>query len=674
MFYLRRDLFLYCFSYRYTSLILLGVCLGASVWAGNLDGVYGTDPPSIGSAKTSGSATWSRDASGTVLVTFSGAKSYRESFGAWDNNGAAIVGIDGYNINAEGGSHSWSTDPLLPVSFTITAAAYSGSWKVCVSLLVELPPGESQGGEIPDAIKVTINNHDDRSWLMNWATDGQGSAIESVGAGSTVSRTLLETQLGEGDTFIHLAAAQTAVEKYGPNDFVEIDGEWVRTTSPEAAAGDYSYGFTLGPLKASFASSPPREFVIDIPAGTAAAGAVLTADDMAWVGPEVPDEELNVAIEAPDTDTQLKDRSNTLAKDKVMVEDPVTGSFAPAVPVTPKFTYSPGDYPNITDDGKAVVDAVAEVAHVEAGLHEEARLQIERLHKEQLEALKELREAFEKGGTGEGEPDEDTDGDGVSDMRELVEEIAEDINVIRESEDARNQAADDMGQIWSDGQGAVLDAQNDMTTAFDARWASVVPDLPDDVSSQSMPSGSGAWPTATIPGLGTIDFSPYEYPWIITGLNVVRELVLWLLVYGFVHFALAKITDYSMQVATVPQVGTTIGAEDAVPVLGKLASWAKGSITATAVMVTVVGVYAAGIGLLNSRLVELGTGWSLVGYLGSGGPFAGVSAGSSPFWGLCFEFFPLSAFLSLMIAELILYVGIAPLFLAASSLVRVIRA
>lgn len=195
---------------------------------------------------------------------------------------------------------------------------------------------------------------------------------------------------------------------------------------------------------------------------------------------------------------------------------------------------------------------------------------------------------------------------------------------------------------------------------------------------QLTPSGGVQWPQFTLPIVGLIKFDPYEkFPWIITLFNWTREILLWLLVYGFIRLRVYEVNDYSMRLATAPQVQTSIAAQDLVPVAGQFGSWLKGSLSVIGI-VTVVGVTVGiVVGLVNTEMVRLvGTGMKtavegtsalqtlVASVAGTYGPAAGK---------LLLELFPLAATLQLFLAEIVLVALQGPIWSGAALLIRVIR-
>lgn len=217
-------------------------------------------------------------------------------------------------------------------------------------------------------------------------------------------------------------------------------------------------------------------------------------------------------------------------------------------------------------------------------------------------------------------------------------------------------------------------AANEVQNKFQQEWATNVGNY--TVSQQSAPAGSDNWPSFQIPLLGEIELSPSRLPWLIPILNAAREIILWLLVVAFIRTGLKLVSSYSLQVATVPQVNTTIAAQDLVPVAGQLFSWAKGTITAVLIVSFVVVAFGAGVGVINTGITFSGLNLTISSVMSGSSVLANAlgSAASNPFWALIAEAFPLGAFLSLLTAELSLYLFMSPIFLGASFIVRAIRA
>jgi hypothetical protein len=212
--------------------------------------------------------------------------------------------------------------------------------------------------------------------------------------------------------------------------------------------------------------------------------------------------------------------------------------------------------------------------------------------------------------------------------------------------------------------------------AYNEKWAEVVGDFaPVKVAAPSV--SASAWPTVNLPIIGTIVFSPYEITWLPAVMNVVREVVLWLMVAGFIRFGIEKAVDYSIQVSTVPNVTTTQDLlADAIPVVAEKVQWIKQGVTAVMLVGVLIVLFGASVLLINTRLDEFFTSTNIKEFISGGSVIAAAiaNAGGSPLWGWIAEFFPLGAFLSLVIAETALLIFMSPVFLLASVLVRTLRA
>jgi len=208
---------------------------------------------------------------------------------------------------------------------------------------------------------------------------------------------------------------------------------------------------------------------------------------------------------------------------------------------------------------------------------------------------------------------------------------------------------------------------------FDTDVASTKDLLPDG-SHPSVPAGSGSFPSFEVPMLGTFNTDPRTVlPWLTPFMNAAREVILWLLVAGFIKFSLIKINEYALQVATTPNVNTTLAVQDMIPAAGQALSWLKGSISSAGIVAAVVVVYGAGIGLLNSHLAAAGFSAMKATMTGSAASSAMGVASASPIWSYLLESFPLLACLSLIAGEIALLAAMGPAFLAASAAVRAIR-
>jgi hypothetical protein len=210
----------------------------------------------------------------------------------------------------------------------------------------------------------------------------------------------------------------------------------------------------------------------------------------------------------------------------------------------------------------------------------------------------------------------------------------------------------------------------------DADWAQHVGDSPtlaNDVAGSI--SGSTEWPTVSIPLLGTIEFSPYKIPWLMPVLNAAREIILWLMVYGFVYHGIRRANEYELQLVTVTPPPTTMTAAELVPAAGQLVAWLKGTLTALGIVTACIVAYGAAVLLINTHIMAIvGYGWKIVTSGGNVLSNALGSAASNPFWKLAQEFFPLNAFFQLMGADLVLTFSMGKIFILASGIVRAIRA
>lgn len=249
----------------------------------------------------------------------------------------------------------------------------------------------------------------------------------------------------------------------------------------------------------------------------------------------------------------------------------------------------------------------------------------------------------------------------------------EHLEILSESQKARD-AEPNQGALQSAAAATFQTAATGVQAEFQAEWASKVGNF--SLGSTTVPSGGGDWPSIDFPILGTINFSPSSLPWLLPFLHAAREVVLWLLVAAFIQTGLRMVTEYSLQVATVPQVNTTVAAQDMVPVAGQAVSWLKGTITATAIVSFVVVAYGAAIGVVNTGISMAGLSSTVASFTNAGAAFVDKlgSTASNPLWGLVLDFFPLGAFISLIVAEIGLYLFMAPIFLGASFIVRAIRA
>lgn len=209
--------------------------------------------------------------------------------------------------------------------------------------------------------------------------------------------------------------------------------------------------------------------------------------------------------------------------------------------------------------------------------------------------------------------------------------------------------------------------------AFDGAMAAHTGNLPDG-SGPTVPGGSGAWPTFTIPFLGTIEFSPYALaPWMIPYMNAAREVILWALVAGFILFSVEKVNEYALQVATVPQVSTTLAVQDMIPAAGQALSWLKGGISTAGIITTLVVAYGAGVGVINSNMGSM-LGTTMKVFMGGSSATSAMGVGgTNAIWGFLMECFPMSAFLALIVADVVLLAAMGPLFLGAAVVVRSIR-
>ena len=273
--------------------------------------------------------------------------------------------------------------------------------------------------------------------------------------------------------------------------------------------------------------------------------------------------------------------------------------------------------------------------------------------------------------------------EGVNHMADIQNQIKEIFEKEVEEKEARKKALDEyMGQADSKVKTKADEYFNFVTgatkTEFDTKWGTDVGEFGTiQTANINAPTGGTGWPKVTIPILGTIEFSPTRIPWLIPIMNVCREIVLWLLVYGFCRFGIEKAMDYSMQVATVPNVTTTQDlVADAIPVIAEKIQYIKQGITALGLVITLVVTFGVVVGFINTGIfAAMGSG--TVGSLLTGGASyinSSLAGAASPLWGFIFEFFPMGAFITLLVGEVLLIALMAPVFILASVLVRTLRA
>lgn len=265
-------------------------------------------------------------------------------------------------------------------------------------------------------------------------------------------------------------------------------------------------------------------------------------------------------------------------------------------------------------------------------------------------------------------------------FREGIEKLKEDTGKLAARDDALGK--DDAGRLSSLQSAAqsTIDAQkSNMQTSATSEFESKVgsaPNLATSATGNIGATGSDGWPQVTIPLLGTVTFNPYNLPWLITILNGCREIILILLCVAFVRLQFERANAYELQVMTVnPPVTTQTAVENHLPALGQLLAWAKTAITALLVVQVAIAAYAAAVFLLDTQLGSIAsTTWRAVTSSGAIVQSKLGSAAGNVFWTLAKEFFPLDAFLRLMLADVVCLFSMGKIFLVASSVVRAIRA
>lgn len=188
-------------------------------------------------------------------------------------------------------------------------------------------------------------------------------------------------------------------------------------------------------------------------------------------------------------------------------------------------------------------------------------------------------------------------------------------------------------------------------------------------------AGSSGWPTFTLPMLGTIVFSPDRVPWLAPIMLALREALLWLMVLAFIRFGVDTCNTYELQALGMPQVETTITAVEVATPAGQAVAWLKQGITAAAIVTVLITAYGVAILLIDTQIGLLGQlAWKSV--VSGISPVTNVIqvSGGNAIWGWLLSFFPLRAFLSLLIGEIVFLFAIGKIFLVASAIVKAIRA
>lgn len=231
-------------------------------------------------------------------------------------------------------------------------------------------------------------------------------------------------------------------------------------------------------------------------------------------------------------------------------------------------------------------------------------------------------------------------------------------------------------------EGVLQAALNAAKAQVESAWTSASSEwkqgLPTTGGGVGVGATSSEWPSFEVPRYGVVELNPYtKAPWLITLLNVGREILLWLLVVGFCKLRVWEIGEYAKTLAGAPQVQTSVAAQDLVPVGGQLLSWLKGSVSVIGILTVVSVTVGVAIGMVNTELGSL-VGMTMDTVSGSTGgvtsalaTLAGGSGGAAV--RLMSELFPLDAILQLALAELVLSGLQIPLWVGAMLVVRAIR-
>jgi hypothetical protein len=261
--------------------------------------------------------------------------------------------------------------------------------------------------------------------------------------------------------------------------------------------------------------------------------------------------------------------------------------------------------------------------------------------------------------------------------REGIEKIKEDTSKLAGAIPKDDQAT--LDQKKSAVTAAVNTQRTTMETTANSEFTQKVgqnPVLAETATGNLGVSGSDGWPSVTIPLLGTVSFNPYNLPWLIGILRGCREIILILLCVAFVRLQFERANAYELQVMTVnAPVTTQTVVENAAPIGGQLLAWFKTAVTALVVVQVVIAAYAAAIFFLDTQLGEIAsvTWRALVGGAAMVQTKLGSAAGNV-FWTLAQEFFPLDAFLRLLLADVVCLFSMGKIFLLASAVVKAIRA
>jgi len=184
--------------------------------------------------------------------------------------------------------------------------------------------------------------------------------------------------------------------------------------------------------------------------------------------------------------------------------------------------------------------------------------------------------------------------------------------------------------------------------------------------------GSGSWDKVLITGgptfTATIDMDPHVIaPWLDSFARIIREVLLWVLAYGFVYFSMTQLEKVVFMLSSTPVATSNDSIENEIPLVGSLKLAAVGLVSTT----TVCLVVTAFVLWTNTQLGSI-TGWTWSGTIGSASAAMGKAQSAfsqygGVYWDFFLQLFPLDAFIEFSIAEVLLVVFAIPISIAQAA-------